>query len=793
MKTLNYSVRFLLRAKSYTLINLIGLSFSLACSIILLRYIHRELTVDIHCIDRDQVYGVQTMFDGNRVLSVAEKGKRDSIYIDNNGIITRSRVVLLENDYVNYQSNRISAHALVADSAYFELFPYHVLQGSISLNEPTSVLLMENFAKKLFGKENPVGKILKFSNGKEIRVTGILQEPVNKRMFNFDIVLSSKLSSLWERMPLDLIRFTSEAEVIKANKMGSYPRFINQDPRSGDSRKYTFSLVSVRDMYWDQALIDKSGPDMLVSGNSSQLLILGGICLLILLAGVMNFINLYLVLMLKRGRVYSLRKLFGADAKALFKQIYIENFLLITASMIIARLIVEVTDIPVSRMFGSQLMYTTFDCILSFSILLFLPLLVSIYAFVRCQRSLLAISIQKVGGTDNHSVRSRMTVLFLQYMITFLLVVLALYFNKQLNFMLNTNPGFRMESVIEANMVYESRDFSVYDMESIKKRQERVSEIDQLIKNCPDIQCWTTGHLSILGPHYLANFQNVKGETVTLAQSYVTPDFFKIFNLKFVDGKLPELVTDSRNRVAVVNRSALKALGYKDCAGATLVDERMKRNIPDFPSQSIVAVIDDYYDGHISVGICPMVFMVGSQLDGDLYQIYCHPGREQAVIDYLKGIQKKVYGTEDFSYSFLKNDVAELYKNDRKIASIYALFACVAIMIVCLGLFGISLFDIQQRYHEIAIRKVNGAALKDIFLLFGRKYLTVLGGAFTVAIPLSWYLINEYTKDCVVKAPIDAGIFLIALLIVGTISLGTLFWQINKVARLNPAEVIKNE
>ena len=108
-----------------------------------------------------------------------------------------------------------------------------------------------------------------------------------------------------------------------------------------------------------------------------------------------------------------------------------------------------------------------------------------------------------------------------------------------------------------------------------------------------------------------------------------------------------------------------------------------------------------------------MVFMVGSQLDGDLYQIYCHSGKEQAVIDYLKSIQKKVYGTEDFKYSLSKDDVAELYKNDRQIASVYALFACIAIVIVCLGLFGISLFDIRQRSHEVAIRKVNGASLKD--------------------------------------------------------------------------------
>ena len=223
MKTLNYAIRFLLRTKSYTIINLLGLAFSLACCIILLRYIHRELTVDIHCIDRNRVYGVQTTFEGNRVLSVAEIGDRDSVYIDNSGMVTRSRIVLLENDYLTYQSNRIPVHAMAADSAYFELFPYHVLQGSASLEDPASVLLMESFAEKLFGKQNPIGKILTYSNGKEIRVTGILEEPVNKRMFNFDLVLSSKLSSLWERMPLDFIRFTSETEVMKAIRLGVIP------------------------------------------------------------------------------------------------------------------------------------------------------------------------------------------------------------------------------------------------------------------------------------------------------------------------------------------------------------------------------------------------------------------------------------------------------------------------------------------------------------------------------------------------------------------------------------------
>lgn len=792
MKTLHYAMRFLLRAKSYTIINLLGLAFSLACCIILLRYIHRELTVDSHCIDRDHVYAVQNTFNGNRVLSIAEIGERDSTYIDNRAVITRSRVVLLENDYVNYRSNRYPIHAIVADSAYFQLFSYQVLQGTISLDNPESTLLMERFARKLFGKENPIGKVLHFSNGKELKVVGILAEPTNKRMFNFDMVLSSALPSEWDRMPLEFIRFTSEAEVIKANRIGSYPRPIRMNPHSGDSRKYTFSLIPLSKVYWDQDIVYKSGPDMLVSGNRSHLLVLGGICLLILFAGIINFINLYLVLMVKRSRVYGLRKVFGASNKVLFIQIFTENFLLVAAAMFIARFIVEITVIPISHLFDFQYTNTAFDWILSISILIALPLLVSIYAYVHCQRSMLVTSIRKVG-TDNHSVRLRMLFLLMQYVITFLLVILSLYFNKQLHFMLKTDPGFRTENVIQTNMVYESKDFSTYTEEAIQQRKERVAEIDQLIKQCPDIQYWTTGLSSIIGFDYLSEFKNAAGEVVTMNMGYVTLDFFKVFDIPIIEGDLSGIDENSDKEIVVVNRAALAALGYTSCEGATLLDEQMSRFVPNLKAQSITAVMENYYDGHITAGIRPLVLMVSRQMRGDFYQMVCYPGRTQSVINYLKDIQKKVYGTEDFKYSLLKDDIAKIYKEDHQIALVYSIFACIAIIIACLGLFGISLFDIRQRYREIAIRKVNGALQKDLYLLLGSKYLAVLGGASIVAVLLSWYLIYEYTKDFVIKTPLSIDIFLLALLVVSLISLGTLFWQIHKAARIDPAKVMKTE
>ena len=207
----------------------------------------------------------------------------------------------------------------------------------------------------------------------------------------------------------------------------------------------------------------------------------------------------------------------------------------------------------------------------------------------------------------------------------------------------------------------------------------------------------------------------------------------------------------------------------------------------------VAAVVEDYYSGHLTQGIKPIVFVLIGEQDMGTANICLRPGQEEACIDYLKKITQEVYNTDEFSYTWLKDDVLDIYKKDRQITIIYFVFAFIAIAISCLGLFGISLFDIRQRYREIGIRKVNGASMKDLYKLLFRKYIIVLGIAFVVATPIAYYLIHQYTADFVVKAPMGIGIFIIALLIVTLISLGTLFWQVRKAANINPADVVKRE
>lgn len=238
MKTLKYAVRFLMRSKSYTFINLLGLTLSLACCIILLRYIHREMTVDTHCVDREQVYTVIQEMEGDRRLATINNADADSMYVDNRYIDKRTSIILLEEDFVMHEQNRYPVRTLVADSCYFQLFPYSVLQGS-QIDAPESALLTKAYARRLFGNENPIGKVLRHSSGKDFVIKGIIAEPANKTMIQFDLVLPQSFTRHWERMPIEFVRFMPGTDMRQMNEIGKQPRWVDPPPME----KYGYAAI----------------------------------------------------------------------------------------------------------------------------------------------------------------------------------------------------------------------------------------------------------------------------------------------------------------------------------------------------------------------------------------------------------------------------------------------------------------------------------------------------------------------------------------------------------------------
>ncbi len=784
MKTIKYAIRFLVRSKSYTLINLLGLAFSLACCIILMRYIHRELTVDTHCVDREKVYMTKVSMEGSEQVAGISGYSYDPIELDENQIEIKSHFTSLEEDFLLVNGYRFPSRTIVTDSAFFQLFHYPLLQGKVSLDKPTSVLLMKEFAQKLFGKTNPIGKTIQHSNGKELIIEGVLDQPSCKSSIQFDMVLSRHLSTRWERMTTDFYRFLPSTDIKAMNEVGRKPRYMNNP--QWDTRQFTFSFVPLQETYWHSEWQDQK--TMFLSGEKSHLYILCGVCLLLLLTGILNFVNIYLMCMLRRGKEYGLKKVYGANKSNMFLQIWLENFLLTASALLIAWFIIEVTQIPVSHLLNTQFTYIAFDGWLSLGILLLLPIITSIYPFVKYRLDSPIRSIQSIGWSSR-SVRSRMVFLGMQYVLTLIITVCALYYNTQLSLLLNTNPGFRTQNIIAVKLIYSSQDYSGYSEEKYQQEHARDKALGEKLKSCPVIEHIEPVWDKITERGYEINYITPEGEKMLLAHRYVSPSFFKMFNIELEEGTIPE---NNEKRCYIINRAAMKALQFSSLEDASLIEENRYRRNKNTPYHPIIAIAKDHYGGHLSMGAQPTIYEVGKFGRESVYIAY-QEGRLQDLLEYLRGIMKEFYGTETVEYSILDEEVKAIYQEDRKIAGIYNIFAVIAIAVSCLGLFGISLFDIRQRYREIAIRKVNGAGLKDLYRLLFRKYLLVLGTSFVVATPLAYYLIHRYTADFVMKAPIGFGIFALALALITAITVGTLWWQIRKAASIDPAVVMKTE
>lgn len=788
MKTLKYAGRFLIRSKSYTIINLLGLALSLACSIVLTRYIYQEMTVDTHALQPENVVIPLRDVDGN--VYPCNLKNADSTYFSNEQIVEETQFIVLENQIILQEEVPYTAQIFVTDSTYFHFFHYETTAGALRLSAPDDALIMESFAHKLFGDENPIGKTFYYGKDNLVTVQGVLKEPACKTTYTFDVILNLSIQEKWRKLPGAFLRIQPGVSLEAINQISG----IYRKTEHGSARNL---FVPLQQFYWFQGS-DKYC-DMEHHGDRSHVLLLTGVCLLVLFTGVINFINLYLVLMMKRSREYGIKKIFGVHGRTLFIQLWAENTMLITGALFVAWLLIEITSVQVNRLLGSDVYYTSFNIWLSLGIWLLLPLLTCAYPYIK-YNYLSPIKGIRAISTTKRSVTTRMVFLLVQCVITFLLVILSLYFGKHVHFLLNTDPGFRQEGIMVATLNKES---FLYDMSAEEQNNyyARMQRVRQKLDETPLIDQWQLLSTDILDHSSTIVLINDKDVQVNLICMWVSSQFFNMYDLKIVEGDIPEKISGSNYKV-VMNESALKAFGYKHREEAFVRGETplwisvsmdgtmVEGGIKLMP---VEAIVKDYYTGHITAGKQPVVFMVGHAANNSKYQILCKPGKEQEVLSYLRKIEKEIYNTEEFEYYWQKDKVAAMYDKDRQIMSIYMFFAFISIVISCLGLFGISLFDIRQRYREIAIRKVNGADVRELYMLLFRKYVFVLATAFIIAIPLSYYCIHLYTRDFVMKTPVGIGIYLISLCTVAFVSLGTLLWQIRKAANINPSEIMKSE
>lgn len=789
MKILLLAIRPLLRFRTYTIINVLGLALSLACVIILCRYIHREVTTDHFINGLDRIYYIVLDRNTDKQPFIASRTDEELPDIQAEAAVEISSCYIPESkDRISYNNKKFDVRLLAVDSNYLKIITYPVLRSNRStlLTQPDEAVLTKVFARKVFGDADPIGQTIEHASGHTVTVTGILDTPATQVSYPFDLLVSKGLQNSWRRMETQLVRLSPNADVDAINK-----RFDHYTDLRSFSSEIRLQLFPLKKFYFDKQVVCYYSACQ--KGDYSHILILSIVATLLFIVGLFNFVNIYTVLMLKRAREFGMKKVFGANSKQVAVQLYLENLLMTAIALFTAWIFIELSQDVIKDLLGIPVSSNTqFSILLSVGILFLLPVITSVYPFIRYNYSAPITSLRSINRSGA-STLSRSVFLGIQYTITIILVVVSLFFIKQLNFMLNADLGYRTDHIIKTQLLH--------DPTSEKEREEarqNTKLIQQRISTLPLFDPVIFGKPPYSPSHYTSPVKVPGEEYKDVVCQSVSGNYFKLFNIRLKEGRLWDNNNESyADRNIIINETAQKQFNIKNLDNAVLQMERpfIISSVEDFDKPAkynVVGIVKDFNTGHLSKATLPMIYYYYQDDPHDPFMAYIPNGKEQEAIAYLKQLYEETEGGE-FEYTFISDEIKNLYNKDKQVTTIYTIFALIAILISSLGLFGLSLFDVQQRYQEIAIRKVNGATTLIVMQMLLQKYYKLLGIAFLIAAPLSWLAIHKYLEDFAYKAPVSWWIFAIALIITGGISLVTLIWQIRKAAETNPAKAMKAE
>ena len=817
MKTLIYAIRIVTRMKAYSLICVLGLVISLAGTATLVRYIHQELTVDHHLKDLDHLhlltYHVITEKSSPQ-LACNRNWNREKQFVDpldHPTVDKHTRIVALPKGEIGKGKQHFAVSAIAVDTTFFQLMPCQPILGETNQVPPTGIILSEKLSQKVFGKEDPLGKELTFG-GKHVTVTGVMKAPSAKVSFTYDIIVSDKLQSDWagtgSAALFSLVRLHRPEDLETFNAAQPALKLI-----AWNGNAIQFQLIPLKENYFDERLITYQSDHMFPKGDKDGIYILIFVAILLFSIGVLNYLNLYMVIMQKRGLEFGVKKVFGASRWTFFKQLYTENFLLSAITLLFVGMIIEITDELMAHLSGIPIhKNVAFDTAIYLGILFVFPLVTMLYPYFRHVYSRPVASIKgiKQGGG---SPLTRSLFLTVQYVITFCLIVVSIYFAKQLDTMLNADLGFNTKNIIRCMLIPAKNDDSViHDLAAWERQKEQekrnAAHITHTLNSCPDIVAWSMGddlwQISIdqgnpIGKKADTNDEFTKGGITRISASDIA-----LFDLGIIEGRgWDDNIDHYTHYKLIINESAKKQMGITDIHSDMIqTKDRLwwdsSVDCSGNPPNSIVGVIKDFRTGHLSKAVKPMIYSY-SQSSGEYFHpgnyilVRYQPSKQQEVLKLLSNLRNEISGEGELQYSFLEDEIAKRYENDRRIVRIYLTFAALAIAVSCLGLFGLSLFEIRLRYREIALRKVYGAKVSDIVRLLLKRYLIMLGISALIAFPTAVFFIQKYMEDFAYRTPLAGWIFLLALLIVAFISGSVLFWQIRKAASINPAIVMKTE
>ncbi|KPK83509.1 MAG: hypothetical protein AMS27_12640 [Bacteroides sp. SM23_62_1] len=769
-------LRNIARQKLFSFISIFGLATGLTCFLIIFFWIRDELSYDRYHSKAENIYRVyeKQYYSGGEtfVAFATPEPLAQALRETFPEIVNATRLNLLWEKLLFRYEDRIfnETRVYASDQATFDMFSFQLLAGrpENALTEPYSMIMTESMSKKYFGEDDPVGKSVVVNNEYIFTVTGVMEDvPHNSHVrweclvpFEFMLEIWNYPKGFWGsntfRTYIEIREGISEEEVER-----KIIDLIQKNYEGSTTELYLQPLLETH-LY----ALEGSGPIQYIR-------IFSIVALFVLIIACINFMILSTARSTRRAKEVGIRKVVGASKNRLVIQFFGESLLFALLSLFLAILLTEILRIPFNNLSGKDLSFDFFSPEI-FPFLLLLVIFTGILAGsfpAQLLSSFKAVDVLK-GIYQPGSLLFRKLLIIIQFVVSIVLIICTMLIYKQLQYIRNKDIGLDKNNII----YFPLRDFSNF------------TPFKEALKTLPGVENVSATNrvpLSITNSSWAYDWEGKDPDLEILFQQiYVDFDYFETFKMEMLEGRTFSIAFPSDSANYILNEESVRRMGISDPVGSYLYHSNREG--------IVVGIVKDFNFHHLSRPIDPLILAIEPPRWEEVI-IRIDPHNLDNSLEEIEKTWKVYFPGEPFEYQFLDEEYDRMYRAEERMGKIFNYFAILAIVLSCLGLFGLASFMTDLRTREIGIRKTFGSSVLNIFLIMNRPFVIWILISNLIAIPAAWYTMTRWLQDWAFKTSISWWIFLLAALISLVIAILTVTFQSIRSAHTNPAKTLRYE
>ncbi len=795
--------RNIIRNKAFSAINILGLAIGITACLLILQYVTFELSYDNFHTKGNRIYRVlQDRYDKGKLSTQWAGGAQaagNSFKAAFGEVDDYVKVLKRQSLIADYGEKSLKVeHVFIASESFFKIFSYPLLTGDVNtvLAEPNTVVLSESVAKRLFGSENPMGKTIRINQDKAVKVTGVYQDMPANTHLHADLLIphvtfikevgkdnNPDNAWMWDgALSYLLLRSDANPKTLEAKFIPYIQKTIGAELKKYDAAAI-YTLQPLHDIHLYSHFMEEAEPN----GDGKTVYLLLGIAFFIVVIAWVNYINLATARAINRAKEVGVRKAVGSLRGQLIRQFMTESILLNGLAAALALLLVTIALPVFNDLSGQQLSFSLLG-----SHLFWLPMagLFVIGAFFSGLYPAFVLSgfqpvvvLKGKVSTSRQGILLRKSLVVFQFAASLFLLVGTLAVFRQIQFMRDQSLGLNIDQTLVINP-------PIFKTDSTFMRQ-MVAFKDELLRQ-PAIQ-----HIaaSSVVPGQASDWNagaiRLKGADESKGTQYrvigVDYDFLKTFDLKLIAGRDFSKEYGLEKKAVIFNKMAIKQLGFND------PKEAIGKEI-DFWGDifTIVGVTDNFHQQSLRDAYEPLIIRLIPDVRG-YFSVKLATTQLNSTIANIRTEWNHFFPGNPFEYSFLDERFNDQYRADQRFGQVFGLFTGLAILVACLGLFGLASFTTAQRTKEIGIRKVLGASVGEIVQMLYQEFAVLILIAFVVATPLAWYAVRQWLQTYAFRTDIQWWLFTIPFALVLLIALLTVSFQSIKAALMNPVKSLRSE